>query len=133
MTFRALKPDGVLFYVASSTTSTPVNYFAIYLYRGLISIDMMTSTQESSINLNQYTYNDGNWHQVRCFGQWRFYDGANGDLAPPVQNQAPPVSNSTSPPRTPSPLGHHKIQGLSPSSLTSLKPPLVLEDVCIGF
>ena len=27
--------------------------------------------------------------------QWRFYDGANGGLAPPVQSQTPSVSNPT--------------------------------------
>ena len=60
--------------------------------------------------------------------QWRFYDGANGGLAPSVQSQAPPVSNPTPPPWTPPSLGYHKILGLSPSSLTSLKPPLFLHN-----
>ena len=27
-----------------------------------------------------------------CGDQWRFYDGANGGLAPPVQSQAPQLS-----------------------------------------
>ena len=62
--------------------------------------------------------------------QWRFYDGANG--GPPVQSQAPqfgvkpPSFKLNAPSPNLSPLGHHKILGLSPSSLTSLKSPLPL-------
>ena len=56
-----------------------------------------------------------------CGDQWRFYDGANGGLAPQFRVKPP----SLAPSPNPSPLGHHKILGLSPSSLTSLKPPLV--------
>ena len=65
----------------------------------------------------QYLHIHGN-------SQWQFHDGANGGLALQFRVKPPPVSNPTHNSLEFWGNTHHKILGPSPSSLTSLKPPL---------
>ncbi len=65
--FRAVQPNGILFYLASSPLPTAANYFGVYMRDGFLGTSMQASPfNPNTLNLQtSITYNNGEWWEVR--------------------------------------------------------------------